>query len=229
MGLIANPEDLPFSETGWTPDLVMNPHGFPSRMTVGKLMELLIGKAGAFEGRQKDGTAFGGDSTEEAGRTLLRAGYSYSGKDMLISGQTGEYIKCFVFSGPIFYQRLKHMVQDKIHARARGRVNLLTRQPTEGRAREGGLRLGEMERDCLLGFGASALLQERLMISSDCYSCLVCESCGQLAFQKTCTFCGDNRIGAIQLPYAFKLLVQELQSMGIKVSLNTGSEGKGPF
>ncbi len=136
----------------------MNPHGYPSRMTVGKLLELVGSKAGALQGCHKYGTAFSGDKIEDLGKILLDYEFSYTGKDALISGITGEYLNCYVFCGPIFYQRLKHMVADKIHARAKGRVNPLTRQPTEGRSREGGLRIGEMERDCLLGFGASDLL-----------------------------------------------------------------------
>ena len=133
-GLIVNEEDVPFSETGWRPDLIMNPHGYPSRMTVGKLLELVVGKGGALNGKVMDGSAFGGD-VKDVGERLIRNGFCYSGKDALISGTTGEYINCYVFSGPIFYQRLKHMVADKIHARSIGRVTMLTRQPTEGRSK----------------------------------------------------------------------------------------------
>lgn len=157
-GLIVPEEDMPFSETGWRPDLIMNPHGYPSRMTVGKLLQLIGGKAGCLKGVKHYGTAFAGDKLEDLCNILMENGYSYSGKDTLISGTTGEYINCYVFSGPIFYQRLKHMVADKIHARSTGKVTVLTRQPTEGRSKEGGLRLGEMERDCLLGFGAGEVL-----------------------------------------------------------------------
>lgn len=129
-GLIVKEEDMPFSETGWRPDLIMNPHGYPSRMTVGKLLELISGKAGALEGSLKYGTCFGGENAKNIGEILVRNGFSYSGKDALISGTTGKYLNCYVFSGPIFYQRLKHMVADKIHARAVGKVTILTRQPT---------------------------------------------------------------------------------------------------
>lgn len=131
-GLIVNQEDMPFSETGWCPDLIMNPHGFPSRMTVGKLIELLAGKAACFDGKFKYGTAFAGDKVEDVGKILIQNGYSFTGKDCLMSGITGEYLNCYVFSGPIFYQRLKHMVADKMHARSKGPVNFLTRQPLEG-------------------------------------------------------------------------------------------------
>jgi DNA-directed RNA polymerase III subunit RPC2 len=161
-GLQVPEVDMPFSETGWRPDLIMNPHGFPSRMTVGKLIELLAGKSAALDGRLKYGTAFGGDKVKDIADILVRNGYSYSGKDCLISGITGEYLKCYIFAGPIFYQRLKHLVADKIHARAIGKKTLLTRQPLEGRAREGGFRLGEMERDCLVAYGTSNLLLVRI-------------------------------------------------------------------
>jgi DNA-directed RNA polymerase III subunit RPC2 len=167
VGIIVPQEDMPFAENGWCPDLIMNPHGFPSRMTVGKLIELMSGKAGVLEGEFKYGTAFAGDKVEDMGKLLVKHGYSYFGKDYLTSGLTGEPLQCFVFCGPVYYQRLKHMVQDKMHARARGPMTSLTRQPTEGRSRGGGQRLGEMERDCLIGYGAANLLNERLMISSD--------------------------------------------------------------
>eukprot|EP00357_Protocruzia_adherens_P023971 CAMPEP_0115015144 /NCGR_PEP_ID=MMETSP0216-20121206/26565_1 /TAXON_ID=223996 /ORGANISM="Protocruzia adherens, Strain Boccale" /LENGTH=181 /DNA_ID=CAMNT_0002385151 /DNA_START=147 /DNA_END=692 /DNA_ORIENTATION=- len=147
----------------------MNPHGFPSRMTIGKMIELLAGKSALFDGHLKYGTAFGGNSIEEVSKVLVKNGFNYSGKDALTSGITGELVRCYIFSGPIYYQRLKHMVMDKMHARARGPKAVLTRQPTEGRSRDGGLRLGEMERDCLIGYGASNLIMERLMISSDLF------------------------------------------------------------
>jgi DNA-directed RNA polymerase III subunit RPC2 len=118
---------MPFSEKGWCPDLVMNPHGFPSRMTVGKMIELISGKAGILSGSFKYGTAFGGDPVEEMSKVLVEHGFSSDGKDMLMSGITGEMLPCFVFSGPIYYQRLKHMVQDKMHARSRGPKTGLTR------------------------------------------------------------------------------------------------------
>lgn len=157
-GLMVPEIDMPFSETGWRPDLIMNPHGYPSRMTVGKLIELIAGKSAAMDGRFKYGTAFGGDNVKDLAEILVKNGYSYSGRDSLISGITGEYLKCYVFAGPLYYQRLKHLVADKIHARAIGKKTFLTRQPLEGRAKEGGLRLGEMERDCLIAYGTSNLL-----------------------------------------------------------------------
>jgi DNA-directed RNA polymerase III subunit RPC2 len=176
-GLIVNQEDMPFNDSGISPDIIMNPHGFPSRMTVGKMMELLSGKAGVLNGTLEYGTAFGGSKVEDMGDILVRNGFSYTGKDYLTSGISGEAHQFYTFFGPIYYQKLKHMVQDKMHARARGPRAILTRQPTEGRARDGGLRLGEMERDCLIAYGASQLLLERLMISSDAHDVDVCEKC----------------------------------------------------
>ena len=217
-GMIVPQEDMPFNEQGWCPDLIMNPHGFPSRMTVGKLIELIASKTAALDGKYKYGTAFAGDSPEDLGNILIAHGFSYSGKDILYSGLTGEPLNCFVFNGPIFYQRLKHMVIDKMHGRSFGPKTPLTRQPMEGRSKEGGLRLGEMERDCLVGFGASCLLLERLMISSDLFLASICEKCGYLGMKDFCHYCGDgSNMRDIKMPYAFKLTVQELMSMNIKV------------
>ncbi len=181
-GMIANQEDMPFNDQGITPDIIMNPHGFPSRMTVGKLIELMAGKAGVLDGKFHYGTAFGGDRVADVSEDLIRHGFNYAGKDYLTSGITGEPLSVYVFSGPVFYQKLKHMVIDKMHARSKGPRAVLTRQPTEGRSREGGLRLGEMERDCLIGYGASMLLIERLMISSDIFEVDVCGECGLLGY-----------------------------------------------
>jgi DNA-directed RNA polymerase III subunit RPC2 len=149
-GLIVNQTDMPFNEFGHSPDLIMNPHGFPSRMTVGKLIELLVGKAGIYEGRQAYASAFGEefnstDTPDIASKALIDNGLNYMGKDVFYSGTSGEPLDAYVFSGPVFYQKLKHMVLDKMHSRARGPRAVLTRQPTEGRSRDGGLRLGEME------------------------------------------------------------------------------------
>ena len=181
-GMIANQEDMPFNDLGICPDIVMNPHGFPSRMTVGKLIELLAGKAGVLDGKFHYGTAFSGDKVEDVSADLIRHGFNYAGKDYLTSGITGEPLSVYVFFGPVYYQKLKHMVLDKMHARSKGPRAVLTRQPTEGRSREGGLRLGEMERDCLIGYGASMLLLERLMISSDSFEVDVCGKCGLLGY-----------------------------------------------
>ena len=181
-GLIVQQEDMPFSDLGICPDIIMNPHGFPSRMTVGKLIELLAGKAGVLDGQFHYGTAFGGDKVADVSADLIRNGFNYAGKDYVTSGITGEPLQAYIYFGPVYYQKLKHMVLDKMHARSRGPRAVLTRQPTEGRSRDGGLRLGEMERDCLIGYGASLLLLERLMISSDIFEVDVCGQCGLLGY-----------------------------------------------
>ena len=190
IGLIVPQEDLPFAFNGVVPDMIMNPHGFPSRMTVGKLKELVAGKSGVLDGKFAYGTAFGGTTIEEMTEIMVRKGYNYHGKEILTSGITGEPLSAYIFFGPIYYQKLKHMVMDKVHGRSRGPRAVLTRQPTEGRARDGGLRLGEMERDCLIGHGVSLLLLERLMISSDVFKVEVCTKCGQLGkdYLKYCYF-----------------------------------------
>ncbi|GJD11700.1 DNA-directed RNA polymerase III subunit RPC2 [Galdieria sulphuraria] len=215
-GLIVPQEDMPFNEQGICPDIIMNPHGFPSRMTVGKLLELMAGKAGVLSGEFKNGTAFDGDPLEDCASLLVQHGFSYTGKDFLYSGMTGEPLQAYVFMGPIYYQKLKHMVKDKMHARARGPRAVLTRQPTEGRSRDGGLRLGEMERDCLIGYGASMLIMERLMHSSDAFTAHVCRQCGLIVSKDWCPTCGNSlQIRPLKIPYACKLLFQELQSMNI--------------
>ena len=227
VGHVAASIDLPFSERGVVPDLIMNPHGFPSRMTVGKMIELLGSKAGVTSGGFRYGTAFGEPAglahrAEDLSAELVRAGFSYSGKDLLHSGITGEALEAYVFMGPVYYQKLKHMVMDKMHARARGPRVVLTRQPTEGRSRDGGLRLGEMERDCLIGYGASSLLLERLMISSDQFEVHVCTHCGLLGYwdaNARCARCPSTKksdaMATMKLPYAAKLLFQEMQAMNI--------------
>ena len=215
-------------------------------MTVGKLIEALVGKAGVFEGRQAYASAFGeefgsADTVQSAELALIRNGFNYTGKDVFYSGVNGapldvsphefastlcptfhlhffDAIVCqaYIFSGPCFYQKLKHMVLDKMHARSRGPRAVLTRQPTEGRSRDGGLRLGEMERDCLIAYGASNLIMERLMHSSDAFSASVCLTCGLLQYQNWCQFCrSGEKVADIRLPYACKLLFQELQAMNV--------------
>ncbi|RDX90000.1 DNA-directed RNA polymerase III subunit 2, partial [Mucuna pruriens] len=226
-GTIVQQEDFPFSEKGICPDLIMNPHGFPSRMTVGKMIELLGGKAGVSCGRFHYGSAFGergghADKVEVISETLVSKGFNYGGKDFIYSGITGCPLQAYIFMGPIYYQKLKHMVLDKMHARGSGPRVMLTRQPTEGRARNGGLRVGEMERDCLIAYGASMLIYERLMLSSDPFEVQVCTACGLLGYYnhklKTgiCSSCKNgDKISTMKLPYACKLMIQELQSMNI--------------
>ncbi len=225
VGIIAEQADMPFSDAGVVPDIIMNPHGFPSRMTVGKMLELVAGKAGVLAGHLQYGTAFAGSKVEDMADILIRHGFSYSGKDPLTSGISGESLPAYVFTGPIYYQKLKHMVQDKMHARARGPRAMLTRQPTEGRSRDGGLRLGEMERDCLIAYGASQLLLERLMLSSDAHECDVCERCGMMGYLDWCQTCKSSKgVVKMTMPYAAKLLIQELLSMNVKATLTLEDE-----
>ncbi|RWS09464.1 DNA-directed RNA polymerase III subunit RPC2-like protein [Dinothrombium tinctorium] len=224
IGLIVPQEDFPFNNVGICPDMIMNPHGFPSRMTVGKLKELVAGKSAIIKGTLHDGTAFGGTTIDEITEIMCENGYNYHGKEMMTSGITGEPLTGYIFFGPIYYQKLKHMVLDKVHGRSRGPRAVLTRQPTEGRARDGGLRLGEMERDCLIGHGVSMLLLERLMLSSDAFNVEVCTGCGFLGYQKWCSYCESSRsLASVQVPYAYKLLIQELQAMCIQTKLKLTS------
>ncbi|EJU00374.1 subunit of DNA dependent RNA-polymerase [Dacryopinax primogenitus] len=215
-GLIINEEDMPFNDQGIKPDVIFNPHGMPSRMTVGKMIELLAGKAGVLKGKLQYGTAFGGSKVEDMSQILIEKGFNYAGKDYLTSGLTGEPMEAYVYFGPIYYQKLKHMVMDKMHSRARGPRAVLTRQPTEGRSRDGGLRLGEMERDCLIGYGATQLLLERLMISSDAFEINACQECGLLGYNGWCPLCkSSKRVAKLTIPYAAKLLFQELMAMNV--------------
>jgi DNA-directed RNA polymerase III subunit RPC2 len=216
IGLIVGQPDMPFNRDGICPDMIMNPHGFPSRMTVGKMIELIASKAGVLDGVRRYGSAFGGDKVGDISAALVAGGFQYAGKEALTSGVTGEPIRAYIFYGPVYYQKLKHMVLDKMHARSRGPRAVLTRQPTEGRSRDGGLRLGEMERDCLIGYGASLLLQERLMISSDAFNADVCAACGLLGSANWCQYCRTGEhMAVLRIPYACKLLFQELTSMNI--------------
>ena len=193
-------------------------------MTVGKMIEMISGKAGLTKGEHGYATVFGdqtkrntgADKVADIGENLVRAGYCYHGKDLMTSGITGEQEPCYTFFGPIYYQKLKHMVLDKMHARSVGRRTMLTRQPTEGRSRGGGMRLGEMERDCLVGYGAAMLLNERLMVSSDAFIIYVCGVCGLIGYSSYCKFCNTyEKVHTVKVPYACKLLFQEMMSMNI--------------
>lgn len=222
LGILANNEDLPYTADGVVPDVLINPHAFPSRMTVGMFLESVTGKAAALRGMQFDGSAFVGEKMDQVRTTLDAAGFKYSGKEIMYDGKTGKSFPVEIFIGIVYYQKLHHMVADKIHARARGQVQMLTKQPTEGRARGGGLRFGEMERDCLIAYGASMILKDRLLDESDKSEIFVCERCGLVAYydmkqrKYICRICGDKaKVSSVSVAYAFKLLLQEMQSLNI--------------
>jgi len=229
LGMIIPMEDMPFTEDGVVPDIIINPHALPSRMTIGQLLESLAGKVASMRGVLVDATPFEGVTEAELRDELIKLGFRWDGREVMYSGITGEKLEADIFVGIVYYQKLHHMVADKIHARARGPVQILTRQPTEGRSREGGLRLGEMERDVLIAHGAAALLRERLVESSDKYTMYVCEDCGMIAWydnnkdKPICPIDGDRgRISRVIVPYAFKLLLQELISLGIYPKIELG-------
>lgn len=222
LGILAKGEDLPYTKEGVSPDVLINPHAFPSRMTVGMFMESITGKAAALRGSKFDGSAFVGEKMDEVKDVMNTHGFKYSGKEVMYDGRTGKPFNVEVFIGVVYYQKLHHMVADKIHARARGQVQMLTKQPTEGRARGGGLRFGEMERDCLIAYGASMILKDRLLDESDKSSIYVCERCGLVAYHDVklrryvCRVCGDKaKVSSVSIAYAFKLLLQEMQSLNI--------------
>lgn len=230
-GITYRQEDMLFTKEGITPDIIVNPHAIPSRMTIGQLIECLLGKISAVTGTEGDGTPFTDARVNDFSKILHEHGYQQRGNEVMYNGHTGRRLEAQIFIGPTYYQRLKHMVEDKIHSRARGPVANLTRQPVEGRARDGGLRFGEMERDCMISHGSAGWLKERLCTVSDEYRVHICNKCGLICIaqlekaQFECKGCNNTtEISQIFLPYAFKLMIQELMAMQIAPRLGVASD-----
>jgi DNA-directed RNA polymerase II subunit RPB2 len=223
VGQLYREDDMPVASNGVVPAIIMNPHAIPSRMTIGQLMEAIESKAGALRGSTGDATPFNGRTLEDMADELEALGAQRYGDELMYNPRTGEQMPCAVFLCPTYYQRLKHMVADKSHSRgANGPVVLLTRQPAEGRVRDGGLRIGEMEMECLWAHGAMYFLKERFMECSDNYRVFVCRKCGMMATVNPekglylCKACKNNaEFAELRVPYAAKLLLQEVQTMSI--------------
>jgi DNA-directed RNA polymerase beta subunit len=217
VGAIAKESDLPFTSIGVRPDILFNPHGLPSRMTVGYMMEIIAGKTAALSGKIVDASPFAGEELDSLEANLKKLGFRASGKEIFYHGITGKRMPVKVFVGNMFYLKLKYMAADKMHARASGKIALLTRQPIEGRSRGGALRLGEMEQEALVGHGASLLLKERY--DSDKVVLHICSKCGSIVIddqihkKKVCSLCHSMQVEPIEVSYAFKLLVEELQGL----------------
>ncbi|MCJ1429284.1 DNA-dependent RNA polymerase II [Sticta canariensis] len=233
IGITYRQEDMPFTSEGVVPDLIINPHAIPSRMTIAHLIECQLSKVSSLRGFEGDATPFTEVTVDSVSRLLREHGYQSRGFEVMYNGHTGRKLVAQVFLGPTYYQRLRHMVDDKIHARARGPVQILTRQPVEGRARDGGLRFGEMERDCMIAHGASAFLKERLFEVSDAFRVHICDICGLMTpvanLKKNSFECrpckNKTRISQVHIPYAAKLLFQELASMNIAARMYTKRSG----
>jgi DNA-directed RNA polymerase II subunit RPB2 len=218
IGMIYPEVDMPFTMSGIIPDIIVNPQAIPSRMTVGHLIETLTGKVTSLTGERFDASPFTGIKVEDIALKLKEAGFQKYGNEVMINGITGEMIKAPIFIGPIFYQRLKHMVDYKMHARGRGRRNQLTKQPNEGRSQGGGLRVGEMEKDAMGAHGCPAVIQDRMLICSDAHNINVCPQCGTPVSTDRCKRCNTDT-KEVTVPYAANLLFQELKSMCINVKL----------
>ena len=231
IGMLIPGEDMPFSSSGIIPDLIFSPHSVPSRMTIGHLLEALAGKVAALRGEIVDGTAFDSEKEENLRKQLLGFGFKDNGTETFYNGITGEQFEARIFVGNMYYLKLKHMVANKLHSRAAGRIQLLTRQPIEGRAKGGGLRIGEMEKDCFVAHGASLLLKERF--DSDKTVVPVSEKSGLIAIRDVykklyyCPVAGENApVSNVELSYAFKLLLDELKSMCVYPKIKLESKYK---
>jgi len=228
VGMIFNQEDMPVTKDGIVPDIIMNPHAVPSRMTIGQIVECITAKTGLSLNLFGDATNFSDKKLPELGDILETVGFNRHGEEVLYNGQTGRQLKVNIYIGPTYYQRLKHMVEDKIHSRSTGPNVILTRQPAEGRSRDGGLRFGEMERDCILAHGTAQFLKETLQDRSDNYRMYLCNTCGLIGIVNSeeniyaCKNCENySHFNEVRVPYAMKLFIQELESMSIAPRLFT--------
>ena len=228
VGMVYREQDLPFTKDGIVPDIIINPHAIPSRMTIAQLLECIVGKSCAIGGYMGDGTAFNHNDVNSISQGLESLGFQGQGNEVLYNGTTGEQINTSIYMGPTYYQKLKHMSGDKIHSRAGGPVVSMTRQPAEGRSALGGLRFGEMERDCMIAHGATSFLKERMLDVSDKYSVFVCDTCNMVATANPrkhiyeCKKCNNyGNFSQVFIPYSCKLLFQELQCMSITPRIKT--------
>ncbi len=230
VSLLLPQEDMPFSSNGIIPDLLLNPHSLPSRMTFGHMLEMLGGKAASLSGQYFDGTPFssnGKERIEEYSKILGDFNFDKLGDEELYDGRTGKKFHAKIFQGVVYYNRLWHMVSLKLQVRSRGPVQILTHQPTEGKPRKGGLKFGELERDALVGHGASLLIKDRMLEQSDKSEIWVCKECGDIGYYDyikrvpICLACNStNNIEKVEISYAFKLLLDELKSLHVFPKLN---------
>jgi hypothetical protein len=227
IGMIIPAEDMPFTKDGIVPDIIINPHAIPSRMTIGHLVECIFAKVCTLEGALGDGSVFIPVDYEKLGSDLEKFKFEKNGNEVLYNGKTGRQIDTEIFIGPTYYLRLKHMVADKMHSRDKGPKDQLTRQPPSGRSNEGGLRIGEMERDVVLSYGFSQFSKESVMERSDKYTWAVCKCCGRTSSYNPekaiyhCIGCDTQDIAVIQTPYSYKLMTHELEAMGVSPRLIT--------
>ena len=229
IGITYPQKDMPFTEEGIVPDIILNPHAMPSRMTIAQLIECIASKIAAIDGILFDGTPFNNYDVRQLPKLLEKVGYKNYGSETMYCGLTGRKMEAKIFIGPTYYMRLKHLVDDKVHARARGPRQALTRQPLEGRVRDGGLKIGEMEKDAMVAHGISQFLKERMMETSDITTIRICDNCGLLAQKMMdkdvwiCPLqkCRNLGVSQVNVPYAFKLLIQELLSINIALRIKT--------
>ena len=229
IGITYKQEDMPFTKEGLVPDIIVNPHAIPSRMTMGHLLETITGKTSTVIGKYGDGTPFReNNNAHNIGSILEKEGYAKYGDEIMYDPRTGKQMKCAIFIGITYYQRLKHMSGDKIHARGNGQKTGYLRQPTEGRTRDGGFRVGEMERDCLIAYGAASFLKETLLERSDNYKINICKKCHDIAHVNKdrniyyCKRCNESyEFAEVRLPYACKLFQQLIGGMNISTQMIT--------